>query len=167
MPRNASTAQARSLRARQTTAEAYLWAALRNRQLGGWKWRRQVGVGPFIVDYLCVEAGLVIELDGGGHAERLEYDALRTAMLRAHGLRVIRFWNHGVIEGREGVCDAILAACGGERGAASSPRPSPRGGEGVGKAAHTSCPPPPLGEREQTVQPALSVPSPPWGRGLG
>lgn len=114
MPRNASTAQARSLRARQTNAEAYLWAALRNRQLGGWKWRRQVGVGPFVVDFLCVEAGLVIELDGGGHAERREHDALRTAMLGAHGLRVIRFWNHGVLEGREGVCDAILASCGGE-----------------------------------------------------
>ncbi|WGU40530.1 MULTISPECIES: endonuclease domain-containing protein [unclassified Phenylobacterium] len=115
MPRNASTAQARSLRARQTNAEAYLWAALRNRQLGGWKWRRQVGVGPFVVDFLCIEAGLVIELDGSGHAERREHDALRTAMLGAHGLRVIRFWNHGVLEGREGVCDAILASCGGER----------------------------------------------------
>ncbi|MBA4011461.1 MAG: endonuclease domain-containing protein [Phenylobacterium sp.] len=125
MPRNASTAKARSLRATQTNAEGYLWASLRNRQLGGWKWRRQVGVGPFIVDFLCIEAGLVIELDGGGHAERLEQDALRTAMLGAHGLRVIRFWNHGVFESREGVCDAILAACGGER----SPHPtlSPEG----------------------------------------
>lgn len=123
MPRNASTARARSLRARQTNAEAYLWAALRNRQLGGWKWRRQVAVGPFVVDFLCVEAGLVVELDGGGHSERLEQDALRTSLLGAHGLRVIRFWNHGVLEGREGVCDAILAACGGERGPSPYPLP--------------------------------------------
>ena len=91
MPRNASTAQARSLRASQTSAEGYLWAALRNRQLGGWKWRRQVGLGPFVVDFLCVEAGLVVELDGAGHAERLDQDRLRTAMLGAHGLKVIRF----------------------------------------------------------------------------
>ena len=125
MPGNASTARARSLRASQTNAEGYLWAALRNRQLGGWKWRRQVGIGPFVVDFLCVEAGLVIELDGGGHAEQLEYDAMRTAMLGAHRLRVIRFWNHAVFEGREGVCDAILAACGGERGATPSPYPLP------------------------------------------
>ncbi|KQW69343.1 hypothetical protein ASE17_12085 [Phenylobacterium sp. Root77] len=121
MPRNASTAQARSLRARQTNAEAYLWAALRNRQLGGWKWRRRVGIGPFVVDFLCIEARLVIELDGAGHAERRDHDALRTAMLAAHRLRVIRFWNHVVFEGRESVCDAILAACDGERGAAPSP----------------------------------------------
>jgi very-short-patch-repair endonuclease len=148
MPRNASTVQARSLRARQTNTEGYLWAALRNRQLGGWKWRRQVGVGPFVVDFLCVEAGLVVELDGSGHAERLEHDALRTAMLNAHGLRVIRFWNHVVFEGRESVCDAILAACGGERSAAPHPTLSP---EGRGKEG----------------SPRKPAPSPPWGRGLG
>ena len=148
MPRNASTAQARSLRASQTSAEGYLWAALRNRQLGGWKWRRQVGVGPFVVDFLCVEAGLVVELDGGGHAERLDQDRLRTAMLGAHGLKVIRFWNHAAFEGRESVCDAILAACGGECSAAPHPTLSP---VGRGKGRPSS----------QTMFPL------PSGRGLG
>ena len=122
MPCDAQTQKARWLRANHTRAEAYLWGALRNRQLGGWKWRRQVGIGPYIVDFLCMEAGLAVELDGGGHAEQVAYDARRTAVLEARGLRVLRFWNHGVFEGREGICDAILAACGGERG---GPHPSP------------------------------------------
>ncbi|MBP7701266.1 MAG: DUF559 domain-containing protein [Phenylobacterium sp.] len=66
-------------------------------------------------------------LDGGGHAERRKHDALRTALLRAHGLRVIRLWNRGVLEGREGERDAILAACGGERGEPPHPSPLPSG----------------------------------------
>lgn len=125
MPRRASTNRARWLRANDTPAEAYLWVVLRNRQLGGWKWRRQVGVGPYIVDFLCAEAGLVVELDGGGHSERGDYDARRTSVLEARGLRVLRFWNHGVFEGRDAVCDAILAACGGERREAPHPSPLP------------------------------------------
>ncbi|MGH6967156.1 MAG: DUF559 domain-containing protein, partial [Phenylobacterium sp.] len=59
--------------------EARIWEALRNRKLGGWKWKRQVPRGSYIVDFLCLEAKLVVELDGGQHAEQVAYDARRTA----------------------------------------------------------------------------------------
>jgi very-short-patch-repair endonuclease len=106
--------RARSLRRRDTEAEARLWAALRNRRLGGWKWRRQVPVGPYTADFLCIEAHLVIELDGGQHADRVAYDARRTSYLSRVGLRVIRFWNSQVLTNSDGVCLSILQACGGE-----------------------------------------------------
>ncbi len=106
--------RARALRRDDTDAEARLWNALRARRLGGWRWRRQVPKGPFIVDFLCVEAGLVVELDGGQHTEQVAYDERRTADLEGLGLRVIRFWNSAVLTNREGVCDTILDACGGE-----------------------------------------------------
>ncbi|MBX3484322.1 endonuclease domain-containing protein [Phenylobacterium sp.] len=106
--------RARELRRGDTDAEARLWNALRARRLGGWRWKRQVPWGPFFLDFLCVEAGLVVELDGGHHSEQAGYDARRTAYIERSGLRVIRFWNHQVLEGRSDVCDAILHACGGE-----------------------------------------------------
>jgi very-short-patch-repair endonuclease len=106
--------RARSMRRDDTDAEAKLWNALRARGLGGWRWRRQVPKGPFIVDFLCVEASLVVELDGGQHADQVEYDARRTVYLEGLGLRVIRFWNSAVLENRDGVCLTILDACGGE-----------------------------------------------------
>ncbi len=106
--------RARVLRREDTEAEARLWNALRARRLGGWRWRRQVPKGPFIVDFLCVEACLVVELDGGQHSEQAAYDARRTAYLESLGLRVIRFWNSSVLTNRDGVCDTILDACGGE-----------------------------------------------------
>jgi very-short-patch-repair endonuclease len=73
--------RARKLRREDTDAEARLWNALRARRLGGWKWRRQVPKGSYIVDFLCPEAALVVELDGGHHAEQVDYDARRTAYL--------------------------------------------------------------------------------------
>ena len=108
-------ARARELRAENTEAEAHLWAALRNRRLGGWKWRRQVPRGPFILDFFCPAAGLVVELDGGQHSEAVEYDARRTAYLEREGLRVLRFWNSEVLKNRPGVCLTILEGCGGEQ----------------------------------------------------
>jgi very-short-patch-repair endonuclease len=107
--------RARELRRGDTTAEARLWNALRARRLGGWKWRRQVPLGPYFVDFLCVDAGLVVELDGGQHSEQQEYDARRTAYLEQLGLRVVRFWNFEVLEDRDAVCTTILRACGGEQ----------------------------------------------------
>jgi very-short-patch-repair endonuclease len=70
---------------------------------------------PFIADLLCVEASLVVELDGSQHAEAKIYDDERTRYLARKGLRVIRFWNGAVLENRSSVCDAIIAACGGAR----------------------------------------------------
>jgi very-short-patch-repair endonuclease len=112
--------RARALRRDDTEAEARLWNALRARRLGGWRWRRQVPTGPFIVDFLCVEAGLVVELDGGQHTDQADYDARRTTHLEGLGLRVIRFWNAEVLTNRDGVCLTILRACGGEHGSKGS-----------------------------------------------
>jgi len=103
--------RARRLRRDQTDAEARLWDSLRGGRLEGWKWRRQVPVGPFIVDFLCPEAALVVELDGGIHAERAASDARRDAVLRSRGLRVLRFWNAQVVEDPERVRWTILSAC--------------------------------------------------------
>lgn len=85
---------------------------MRNGRLGGWKWRRQVPVGPYIADFLCVEASLVVELDGGQHSEQRAYDERRTHFLQAQGLRVLRFWNREVLTNCDGVCLTILRACG-------------------------------------------------------
>jgi very-short-patch-repair endonuclease len=116
--------RARALRAQDTEAEARLWNALRDRRLGGWKWRRQSPQGAFIVDFYCPEARLVVEVDGGQHSEATAYDARRTAWLEAQGLRVLRFWNTEVLTHRDAVCFTILDACGGER---ASPRGAGRG----------------------------------------
>ena len=106
--------RARTMRCRDTEAEARLWQALRDRRLGGWKWRRQVPIAPYIVDFLCLDANLAIELDGGQHAEQVAYDQRRTAYLEKGGLRVLRFWNSEVLTNRDGVCLSILDACGGD-----------------------------------------------------
>ena len=91
-----------------TDAERMLWSILRNRQLDGFKFRRQATIDPFVVDFLCVEAALAVELDGGQHDE--DRDHRRTAYLEARGLHILRFWNHDVVENIEGVADAIRSA---------------------------------------------------------
>ena len=106
--------RARSLRRNDTRAEAKLWNALRARRLGGWQWRRQVSIGPYFVDFLCIEAALVVEVDGGQHSEQIAYDTARTAYLERAGYRVLRFWNSAVLTNRDGVCTTILDACGGD-----------------------------------------------------
>ncbi|HLZ74581.1 endonuclease domain-containing protein [Phenylobacterium sp.] len=106
--------RARRLRREDTPAEARLWNALRDRRLGGWRWKRQVPSGPYIVDFYCPEAALVVEVDGGQHADQIAYDERRTAYLERHGLRVLRFWNSAVLTNSDGVCLTILEACGGE-----------------------------------------------------
>ena len=107
--------RARSLRREDTDAEARLWRALRDRRLGGWKWRRQVPCGPYIADFLCDSAKLIVELDGSQHAEQADYDARRTRYLKTLGFRVLRFWNGDVLPDPDGVCLTILHACGGDR----------------------------------------------------
>ncbi len=112
--RAAAVQRARELRRGDTDAEARLWDVLRAHRLGGWKWKRQVPWGPYFLDFLCVEVGLVVEVDGGQHADRVAYDQRRTAYLERSGLRVLRFWNSDVLTNRDGVCLTILEACGGE-----------------------------------------------------
>jgi very-short-patch-repair endonuclease len=86
---------AKTLRANSTDAERKLWSRLRDRRLLGFRFVRQQPIGPFIADFACREADLVIELDGSQHAEddAVQYDARRTAILAEHGYQVLRFWN--------------------------------------------------------------------------
>jgi very-short-patch-repair endonuclease len=101
---------ARSLRRNQTDAERLLWGKLRGRRLAGWKFKRQVPIGPFIVDFCCADAWLIIELDGGhhGHDEIAEQDRLRTSDLEQRGYLVLRFWNHEVTGNLDWVCETIF-----------------------------------------------------------
>lgn len=99
---------ARDLRNRATDCERLLWQYLRFRRLAGYKFRRQLPIGPHIVDFACMERRLAIELDGGQHVEQVESDKRRTNYLQTRGYHVLRFWNHEVIESPELVVDAIL-----------------------------------------------------------
>lgn len=99
---------ARALRRRSTEAERLLWQRLRNRQTGGLKFRRQEPLGPYVVDFFCLERRLIVELDGGQHAREERLEAERTAWLKARAYRVIRFWNHEVIDNIEGVLETIV-----------------------------------------------------------
>lgn len=97
-----TVARARDLRRNATDAEKKLWAGLRQ-AFPTLRFRRQVPVGPYFVDFLSVGAGLVIEVDGGQHAADAAYDARRTAILNHHGFRVERFWNDDVLTNLDGV----------------------------------------------------------------
>jgi very-short-patch-repair endonuclease len=114
------TILARRLRRDSTHAEQKLWRYLRARSLGGFKFARQIPVGPYIVDFVCREKRLVIEVDGGQHAES-KSDAARDRWLEAHRYRVVRFWNNKVLENIEGVWDTVFAAA----TAATPPHPDP------------------------------------------
>ena len=96
------------LRNGATDAERALWRYLRREQLAGWKFRRQYPVAGFIADFICVPARLVIELDGGQHADACGYDARRTRLIEAEGYRVVRFWNDDVLLHAEAVLEEIL-----------------------------------------------------------
>ena len=121
--------RARALRKRMTDAERLLWRHLRNRELGGWKFRRQYPVGPFIVDFICVEKNVVIEVDGGQHAENEALDLQRSAYLNKMGYRVLRFWNNEVLQETEAVLTAIFAILANGKQNSPSPQPSPPLGE--------------------------------------
>jgi very-short-patch-repair endonuclease len=98
----------KSLRKNQTDAETVLWRRLRNRQLGGFKFRRQHSFPPYVVDFVCIDKHLVIELDGGQHASATEADDRRTKFLEQKGFRVVRFWNNDALGNTEGVLERIL-----------------------------------------------------------
>ena len=103
---------ARRLRHEATDADGLLWRMLRNRQFGGYKFRRQVPVGHYILDFLCIEARLAVELDGGQHAqmERELADQRRSAGLEERGIRIVRFWNDEVLRDPEGTAERLWVA---------------------------------------------------------
>ena len=104
--------RARALRANSTDAEKSLWQRLRSRQIGGYKFRRQHPVGSYFADFACVEAQLIIELDGGQHVlpHNQSHDLTRTRALTDAGFQVLRFWNNDVLTPTEAVLQLILDA---------------------------------------------------------
>jgi very-short-patch-repair endonuclease len=97
----------RKMRKAPTKAERVLWEFLRKRRIEGYKFRRQQPMGSYIVDFICFEKRLIIELDGGQHATNKQYDHDRTAWLSARGYRVLRFWNNEVLTNTNGVLTVI------------------------------------------------------------
>ncbi len=137
-----STAIARELRQNSTDAEKRLWRLLRSRQICA-KFRRQQPIEGYVVDFVSFEYRLVIELDGGQHADTSEYEQQRTRCLEVNGFRILRFWNNEVMENEEGVFERIMTAL----RTASAPSPSHVLGvgpslsrEGRGKSAQGSSP---------------------------
>lgn len=113
---------ANTLRKSQTDTEKRLWHSLRNRQLARFKFRRQQPIATYIVDFVCLEHKLVVELDGGQHAGQQSYDVERTRILNKQGFKVLRFWNNEVFENMEGVLSVILRELPGDN---STPHPHP------------------------------------------
>ncbi len=118
---------AKTLRRHQTGAEGVFWYNVRARRLAGSKFRRQYPVGPFIADFVCLEAKLIVELDGGQHAVRQDYDRSRDAVLESKGFRVMRVWNNDLLTNRDGVMDTVVREL--QSVDTPSPRPSPPMGE--------------------------------------
>ena len=114
---------AKQLRTNQTDAERRLWYHLRAHRFMGLKFKRQKPLGPYIVDFICMERRIIIELDGGQHAEQMLYDQQRDTWLSGEGYTVLRFWNNEVMQELEGVLEKI-------RMVALSPSPSPTSGRG-------------------------------------
>jgi very-short-patch-repair endonuclease len=104
--------RARKLRSNMTEGERKLWALLRRKRLGGFRFRRQAAIGPYIADFFCPKARLIIELDGEPHSDetQMRQDVERTKWLEAHGCRVIRFWNVDVFKTPDDVIDSIARA---------------------------------------------------------
>jgi len=103
-------AKARALRKNLTDVESLLWQALRNRRLNGYKFRRQVPVNRYIVDFMCNSIKLIIEIDGGQHLEQQNYDSVRTHYLESRGYKVLRYWNNDVLTNIEGILTSLTLA---------------------------------------------------------
>jgi very-short-patch-repair endonuclease len=115
--------KARNLRKNPTEAEKALWRRIRLRQIAGQRFRRQVPIGNYIADFVCLEKRLIVEVDGGQHAEQTAHDRERTEWLKSQSFNVLRFWNHQVLQEIEFVLQSI-------ENELKSPRldPPPRGG---------------------------------------
>jgi len=118
---------ARTLRTQQTEAEQRLWYHLRAHRFLGLKFKRQKPMGRYIVDFVCLEQRLIIEIDGGQHAEQLDDDRRRDAWLRRQGYTVLRFWNNEVMQQLDAVLEQIRGAL---TVSPSPPTPLPQAGEG-------------------------------------
>ena len=112
--RNVSSLQrgrAKAMRREPTFAEKKLWRLLRSRQLCQWKFRRQEPLGVYVLDFVCYSAKLIVEVDGGQHAEN-RADAVRDAWLSGRGFRTVRYWNSDVLGNPEGVLTDLLSRLG-------------------------------------------------------
>jgi very-short-patch-repair endonuclease len=127
-------AQAKALRGNMTDAERRLWYRLRAHRFDGHKFKRQVPIGPYIVDFACLGRKLVVEVDGGQHADNSR-DVVRDSYLASEGFRVLRFWNNDVLRNTDGVLETILGAL------AEAPSP-----------VALRAPPSPQGERGKKVK---------------
>ena len=107
-PSDGAHERARTLRREMTEAEKELWHLLRSRQTKRYRFRRQVPIGRFIADFVCHEARLIVEIDGGQHDRLSELEVSRTRFLEREGYRVLRFWNNEVLDNPEGV-QAVIA----------------------------------------------------------
>jgi very-short-patch-repair endonuclease len=131
-PTRETRERVKRLRTNPTAPEKILWAVLRARQLGGLKFRRQHPIEPYIVDYYCAEAALVVELDGESHNLQKDHDRKRTTFLRSSGLTEFRVTNDDVLTNLDGVASAILRIEYSKLGkplpdATPTPTPSPQG----------------------------------------
>ena len=120
--------RARELRNEATDAERHLWRHLKLKQLAGFRFRRQVPISNYVVDFVCPRIRLIVELDGGHHAERVGADAARTRALEAYGYRVLRYWNDDVLLRTQDVLDDIFRYA---KSTPPQPSPSLREREGV------------------------------------
>jgi very-short-patch-repair endonuclease len=103
--------RARSLRRNMTDAEHRLWYRLRAHRFGGLSFRRQVPIGPYVADFICLDARLIVEVDGGQHASsQHQHDSVRDAWLRSQNFVVLRFWNNDVLTNTHGVLEEIAKA---------------------------------------------------------
>jgi very-short-patch-repair endonuclease len=126
----ASPRLACTLRRRATAAERLLWRHLQNRQLAACKFRRQAPIGPYVADFVCFAARLVIEVDGGQHAMQRPADMRRDRWFAAQGFRLMRFWNNEVLDNLDGVLKSIADALESTSHRAPLCPPSPSTGEG-------------------------------------
>ena len=123
--------RAKEMRSDSTDAEHRLWQLLRAHRFAGYKFRRQVPIDFYIADFVCFAQRLIVELDGGQHANNPS-DEQRDAYLKSQGFRVLRIWNNDLFTNEEGVAEAILSAL----RSPPLPNPSPARGEGLNGASH-------------------------------
>jgi len=150
-----TTSHAKALRNNPTEAERFLWSMLRRKQLAEFRFRRQVPIGPYVADFVCLSARLIVEVDGGQHGRREAHDRKRTVWLESQNFRVMRFWNNEILGNDTGVLEMIMAAlkvapAAMKRASSNTlrrresppPQPSPVKGEGADRAAAQKSSPP-------------------------